>query len=110
METNTTSTPVGKPFTTNILAEPIAWGAPRTRYQIIGNEPWNDTGTLMAEVLAKPEKMARVGSAAAELGLPFEIVRDSNGTEWCILETQGSREAIEALLTKIEMLNIRCSA
>jgi hypothetical protein len=107
MKLNTTPTPVEKPFTTNILAEPIAQGRPRTRYEVIGDEPWNDTGTLMVEVLAKPEKMAHLAGKAIELGLNFEIVHDANGTDWRILEAQGSREAIEAFCDAIDLLHIR---
>jgi hypothetical protein len=86
MELNTAFMPVEKPFTTNILAEPIAQGRPRTRYQRIGDEPWNDTGKLTVEVLAKPEKMAHLAGKAIELALNFEIVHDANGTDWRILE------------------------
>jgi hypothetical protein len=107
MELNTTPTPIEKPFTTNIFAEPIAQGRPRTRYWLIGDKPSNDTGTLMVEVLSKPEKAAHLTRSATELGLHFGVVHDTNGTDWQILEAQGSREAVEAFCAAIDLLHIR---
>jgi hypothetical protein len=111
---NTSHTPDGvpsdMPFTTDILAEPIAQGGLGACYQFIGDEPWNDTGKLIIEVLSKPEKTAYLANAAADLGLHFAIVHDANGRKWRILEAQGSQEAIKAFAAKAEKVNIRRAA
>lgn len=98
------------PFTTDIVAEPIAQDGLGARYQFIGDEPWNDTGKLMIEVLSKPEKAAYLANAAAELGLHFAILHDASGRKWRILEAQGSRKAVEALAATAEKVNIRRAA
>ena len=110
MKLNSAPTSDDKPLETDLYVEPIAQGGLRSRYQVLGDEPWNDTGKLMVEVLLKPEKVVYLASAAADLDLAYEIVNDANGTRWQILEVQGSREAINAFIVVVEKVNIRRTA